>query len=164
MNASRIQPALFGGLVIGVLSALPIVSAGNLCCCLWVVSGGVVAAYLLQQGQSTPITQGDGAVVGLLAGAVGAFLYLLLSIPITLLMAPVQRMLLDRLIERAGTMPPAFRGYVNSYVGGAIGLMIGFVFMFVVGSTFSTLGGILGAAIFRKPWPSGPDHQAFQPS
>ena len=31
----------------GVLSALPIISAGNACCCLWVVSGGVIAAYLL---------------------------------------------------------------------------------------------------------------------
>ena len=52
----------------GVLSALPLVAAGNLCCCLWVVSGGVVAAYLLQQNQSAPITPGDGALVGLLAG------------------------------------------------------------------------------------------------
>ncbi len=57
----------------GVLSALPIISAGNLCCCLWVVSGGAVAAYILQQNQPTPLTPGDGAVIGLLAGIVGAF-------------------------------------------------------------------------------------------
>ena len=40
------QPALVGGLVMGVLTALPIISAGNLCCCLWVLSGGAVAAYM----------------------------------------------------------------------------------------------------------------------
>jgi len=40
---------------LSVLSALPLISAGNLCCCLWVISGGLVAAYLLQQNQSTPI-------------------------------------------------------------------------------------------------------------
>ena len=45
----RIQPALWGGLFIGVLSALPLVNAGNCCCCLWVVCGGVLAAYLRQQ-------------------------------------------------------------------------------------------------------------------
>jgi hypothetical protein len=151
MHADKTQPVLFGGLVMGVLSALPVVSAGNLCCCLWVVSGGVVAAYLLQQGQSAPITQGDGAIVGLMAGIVGAFVYLLLSIPITLLIAPVQRMLLERLVERAGTMPPDFREYVGSYAGGAIGLTIGFVFMVFMGTVFSTVGGVLGAAIFRKP-------------
>ena len=37
---------MFGGLVMGVLSALPLVGPfGNACCCLWVVSGGLVAAY-----------------------------------------------------------------------------------------------------------------------
>ena len=40
------QPALAGGLVMGVLSALPLISALNACCCLWVVSGGLVAAYV----------------------------------------------------------------------------------------------------------------------
>ena len=29
MDANRLQPAFYGGLVIGVLSALPIVQAGN---------------------------------------------------------------------------------------------------------------------------------------
>ena len=71
MSGSKTQPALIGGLVMGVLSALPIVAAGNLCCCLWIISGGVVAAYLLQQNQSAPVTPGDGALVGLLAGMAG---------------------------------------------------------------------------------------------
>jgi len=56
------QPAFIGGLVMGVLSALPLVSAGNICCCLWVVTGGLVAAYLLQQNQAMPISPADGAL------------------------------------------------------------------------------------------------------
>ena len=47
------------------------------------MSGGAVAAYVLQQNQEAPITPGDGALAGLLAGIVGAFIYLVLSIPIT---------------------------------------------------------------------------------
>ena len=43
----------------GALSALPFVNAGNLCCCLWVITGGVVASYLLQQNQSAPLTPGE---------------------------------------------------------------------------------------------------------
>src|SRR5260221_7220493 len=97
---SKSQPYLVGGLVIGVLSALPIISAGNLCCCLWIVSGGMVAAYLLQQNQAAPITPGDGAWVGLLAGLVGAFVHLVLSIPITLLVAPLQRQVVAPLMGR----------------------------------------------------------------
>ena len=154
----KMRPVLIGGLVMGVLSALPIISAGNLCCCLWVLSGGLVAAYVLQQNQPAPIAQGDGAVVGLLAGIVGAFVYLILSIPITLVIAPMQRELLARLTERAGSMPPEFREYVRGYVGGAVGLTVGFIFMLVVGVVFSTVGGLIGAAIFRKPLaPHGAD-------
>src|SRR5438477_7737459 len=87
-KAGLLQPALIGGAVMGALSALPIIAAGN-CCCLWLVSGGAVAAYVLQQNQETSITPGDGALAGLLAGLVGAVVYLVLSVPITLLMAPM---------------------------------------------------------------------------
>ena len=52
MDSGRLQPAFYGGLFIGVLSALPLVNAGNCCCCLWVVAGGVLAAYLRQQNHA----------------------------------------------------------------------------------------------------------------
>jgi hypothetical protein len=138
----------------GTLSALPIISAGNICCCLWVVSGGLVASYVLQQNDLLPITPGDGALVGLLAGVTGALIYLALSIPITILVAPMERLVMERLAELSGTMPPDFSGYMGS-IGRGIGLMIGFVLMLFLGSMFSTLGGILGAAIFRKNSPPG---------
>lgn len=148
----KTQPALIGGLVVGVLSALPIISAGNLCCCLWVVSGGVVAAYTLQQNQPAPITVGDGAGIGLFAGIVGAFVYVILSIPITILIAPMERVLLQRIMENAG---PGFREYVGSYTGGVVRVTVGFLFMLCFGSIVSTLGGVLGAVIFAKKLPPG---------
>jgi len=147
------QPALFGGLVVGVLSALPIVAAGNLCCCLWVVSGGAVAAFVLQQRQPTPITHGDGALVGLLAGIVGAFVYLVVKIPIDLVAGPIEREMLRRVLEQANNMPPEIRQMMSSRAGLGVGMAIGFVFMLFVGAIFSTLGGLLGAVFFRKPVP-----------
>src|SRR5258707_15582570 len=93
----------------GVLSALPIVSAGNICCCLWVVSGGVLAAYLFQQNQSTPISPSDGALVGLLAGIFGAMIHTALSIPIDIIVGPMQRALMQRLLDIAGNMPSDMR-------------------------------------------------------
>jgi hypothetical protein len=68
--SSKLQPAVFGGLFIGVLSALPLINIAN-CCCLWVIGGGVLATYLLQQNQPYAITAADGALVGLLAGLIG---------------------------------------------------------------------------------------------
>ena len=133
----------------GALSALPVIKAGN-CCCLWMVSGGAVAAYVLQQNRDTPITPGDGALAGLLGGFVGAFIYLVLSIPITILMAPMERVMMERIINSSGNVPPEFRQYVGTYMGGALQVVFGFFFILVFGAVFSTLGGLLGAVIFKK--------------
>ena len=75
-----LQPALFGGLFIGVLSALPVIQAGN-CCCLWFTGGGVLAAYLAhQQDPRASIGLGRGALAGLLAGIAGAFVWLIVKL------------------------------------------------------------------------------------
>jgi hypothetical protein len=138
----------------GVLTGLPIVSAGNLCCCLWVIGGGVVAAYVLQQNEQGPITAADGALVGLLAGVIGAFVYLIVSIPISILVAPMERMVVQRIIERMD-MPPEFREYAAHGVGTGIRLILGFLFWLFVGAAFSTIGGLIGQAIFVKKTPPG---------
>jgi hypothetical protein len=150
MNNPMVQPALIGGLVMGVLTVLPIVNVGNLCCCAWVVSGGLVAAYLLQQRQPTPITPGDGALVGLFAGLFGAVVFLVLSVPISFMLAPMQRLVMERFAERMGNMPPEFREFATSFAGRSVGLILGFMFWLVCGAIFSTIGGLIGAAVFRK--------------
>ena len=147
----------------GVLSALPLVAAGN-CCCLWVVGGGAVAAYLLQQHQTAPLTPADGALVGLLAGLIGAIVHFVVSIPVDLLVAPMERAMLQRIVETF-TLPPEARDVIERYgrrereMSGAffiISRLIGLMFWLFLGAVFSTLGGLLGAVIFRKtPPPPG---------
>ena len=138
----------------GALSALPIISAGN-CCCLWMVSGGAVAAYVLQQNQDTPMTPGDAALAGFLAGIVGAFIYLVLTIPITIFMAPMMRAMMERIMSNSANMPPEFRQYAGTYMGGVFQVVFGFILILVFGAIFSTLGGLLGAAIFKRQLPPG---------
>ena len=158
MPSSKLQPALLGGLTLAVLSALPFISIGNLCCCLWILSGGALAAYLLQAGQEAPINTGDGAAVGLLAGVIGAVIYSLLSIPIGLVMGPFQARLAERVIQNAGEMPDNLRPILEAMRHGGfsiLGAIFGFVFMLILSVTFSTLGGIIGAALFKKKVPPG---------
>jgi uncharacterized protein DUF5518 len=157
-----LQPALIGGVVMGVLSALPIISAGNACCCLWVVSGGVVAAYLFQQNRATPITPGDGALVGLLAGFIGALVRAVVAVPVDLMVAPMEQAMLQRFLDM-GTFPPEARDMLERFgrpgaAGGAyfvIRHIVGLMFWLCVGAIFSTLGGLLGALIFKKQTPPG---------
>ena len=91
------------------------VSLGNLCCCLWLVAGGVLAAWLMQQSHPAPVTPFDGAVVGLLAGVVGAFVYLVIAWPVTLLIGPMMEEWLQRALEGAGDVP--LRDVLEHYQG-----------------------------------------------
>ena len=141
--------------MLGVLSALPLVNFANACCCLWVIVGGAVAAYALQQRQAVPMTPGDGALVGLLAGMIGTCIYLVLSVPISLLIAPFERQLMEQLAT-LGNMPPEFREYANRSAGvRMVGLVVDFIIRFFLNAIFATIGGLLGAVVFGRKTPPG---------
>ena len=143
----------------GVLSTLPIINVLNACCCLWVVAGGLIAAYLLQENRSTPITAGDGAFVGLLAGIAGAFIATIVSIPLSILVGPMERAMLERLTTGSSNFPPEVRELFENMadqqrnvglIGQIVGRIIALCFMLFVGAIFSTFGGLLGAVLFAK--------------
>ncbi|MEZ5287053.1 MAG: hypothetical protein R2712_20050 [Vicinamibacterales bacterium] len=149
-----LQPALLGGVAIGVLSALPIVNLAN-CCCAWILFGGGLAAYQLQQKQQAPLAVGDGAVVGLMAGAIGAVIWVVLSIPLE----AFQASLLERALAGAQDMPPEARDFLERFRGGAArgaAAAVVFVITLFVSSTFGMLGGLFGALLFRKNAPPPP--------
>jgi hypothetical protein len=150
---AMLKPALMGALVMGVLSALPGVSLGNCCCCAWLVTGGLVAAYMLQSGTLQPITMGDGALVGLLAGLFGAVVNLIVSVPMNIFTGPFQQRLFQRLAESQPDLPDNVRQMVDSIGIGAVsvaGTIMAFFMMLILGAVFSSLGGLLGAFFFKK--------------
>lgn len=155
MKQNMLQPAVVGGIVLGVLSALPVVSAGNLCCCLWVIAGGVVAAYLLQAGTPVPITPGDGAIVGLLAGLIGAGIDFVVSIVLNPILGPLQARMMERVLEQIPNAPD-FHGAWGANGFGLAGAILNFCVMLVVGAIFATVGGVIGAALFKKKTPPAP--------
>jgi hypothetical protein len=155
-----LRAALVAGLVIGLLSSIPVVQAANYCCGLWLFGGGLLAAYLLQQGQAAPITANDGALVGLQAGLVGFVVSLLL---------------LGAMYWSAGWMAPDYLHNIVDLLDGwrierpdqeggrgalfAFRLVLAFIFSLIV----PPIGGLLGVALFRSepavpapPPPSAP--------
>ena len=147
-----VQSAFLGGLFIGVLSALPIVNVAN-CCCLWIMGGGLLSAYLVQQDDPRPITVGRGARAGLLAGLIGAFVWLFVSMALNAVIAPLQERMVDAMIRNAQDMPPDVREWLDLLANRASSpfrYVLGFLFHFFGGLIFATLGGILGAVFFRR--------------
>ena len=149
------QPALLGGLFIGVLSALPIVSICN-CCCLWVIGGGVLSAYLDQQQDPSPTSPGRGAKVGATAGVVGAFVWLVVATVINLVMAPFQSAMLEAVTRNARDVPPEIREWLDSMANAEpsfVANLFWFGIMLIIGSAFAALGGALAATYFRRDVP-----------
>jgi hypothetical protein len=152
MESNRLQPALFGGLLIGVLSALPLVNVGNCCCCLWVVAGGMLAVHLRQQSSPFAITSAEGAYVGFLAGLFGGVLGVLLSIPIDLMMGPFNRRFMEWVLSSNPDIPAEIRDNFGRAVGPGA-LVFKLLFSIVTGAVFGMLGGLLGVALFKKNAP-----------
>jgi hypothetical protein len=158
--SERLQPAFWGGLFIGVLSALPIVQAGNCCCCLWVVAGGVLATYLRQQQSPYGIQASEGALVGLMAGLIGGIITVIISIPMQAITGPMQQRMLDWVLSNNPDLPAEFRDAIERASGDAgfhaIGLLFSFIYYIIVGVVFGMLGGLLGVALFKKNVPPPP--------
>jgi uncharacterized membrane protein YeaQ/YmgE (transglycosylase-associated protein family) len=148
-----LQPAFWGGLFIGVLSALPLVKFGNVCCCLWVVAGGVLASWLAQSNQPQSLRAADGALLGLMAGVIGA----VIATPIGILFSDWERNMMLRFMESADAeIPGEFREMLENSAAGAVGHIVGFVINLVLFAIFGLLGGLLGAAVFKKNAPPPP--------
>ena len=132
---NKIKPALLGGLIVGVLSAIPLI---NYCCCIWTLGGGVLAAFIYIKSSPTPVKVGDGAMVGGLAGVVGGLIYFVLSLPINIFfgMAAMQQQL-----YRSGVHLP-FSGIVLVLLTSIVGA--------IILALLTALGGIIGVAIFEK--------------
>ncbi len=122
----------------------------------------MVAAYLFQQDRTAPITPADGALVGLLAGLIGALVRTVVAIPIDLLVAPMEQAMLQRVLDM-GTLPPETRDMLERFGRGGslaspifiLSHIVGLMFWLFAGGVFSTLGGLLGALIFKKQTPPG---------
>lgn len=174
MSAPKMMPALLGGLFIGVLSSLPYIKGGNVCCCLWVISGGALGAWLMQQNTPRPVTLGEGAVVGLFSGVVGTVVWIAWGVIglVVFSTSPFDMADFQRAMGEAEGMTPEAREALES-LSPAVMLVVGGVIWAFVSMAFATLGGLLGAMLFRRkgnpgvPTPgtpgAGPVNPTFTP-
>jgi hypothetical protein len=148
----RLQPALLGGLFIGVLSALPFVNLLN-CCCLWVITGGMLAAYVMQQNTPYPISIGDGVIVGFGAGLVGGIVSFLLSFPLNYYLGPLMTGVYQGFVRNGRQDMPAEARHFIAQIGPRGVVIIGGLVFGMISLVFGTIGGMLGALFFRAPAP-----------
>ena len=150
-----IQPALAGGMFLGLLSSLPIISLGNCVCCAWVLGGGALAALQISRQRPSGVSYGDGAFVGVLSGLFGAVVATLVSIPLRIISAGFlesQQQALEDALRQMGVEGPLRDLWLRmaSPEISVTTLLFTFFTNLLVYSLFAMIGGILALAILEK--------------
>jgi hypothetical protein len=136
-----ILPALGCGVLAAILSVLPIISFGNILCCLWIILGGGLAVYILKRFHNIKgkITTGKAALTGGLTGFVAGIIMSvllvaargLLDTELTGMMASPE---IQEMLGEAGMTAEQFTSLV---------VMLALVIYLVVFPLFGALGGII---------------------
>ena len=132
---NKLKPALLGGLIVGLLSAIPFI---NYCCCIWGIGGGALAGFLYIKESPTRIGPGDGAMIGALAGVVGAIIYLIIGVPIAYFFSAAA---MEEAFARSGIHLPV-TGFLLFLLSGLLGGLCLLV--------LSVIGGLISVPIFEK--------------
>jgi hypothetical protein len=173
MNEERMwRPALVGGVLLGILSSLPVVNLFNCVCCAWIIGGGVLAAYLYVKDSPVPVTLGRGVALGLATGVIGAIVTAVFSIPLRLMMSRAGTSVREQLMQAVNqipNMPPEARETLRALAARGdldiLFLVFGLLLTLVIYCLFAMLGGAIGVALFEKRKPGAPSDEAsrYQP-
>ncbi len=153
-------PALYGGIIIGVISSVPFLNLINCLCCAGIMLGGFLSIYFYKENftpDTPPFTTADCVSVGLYAGIIGAFIGAILDSVFLMIFGNVvgayvleflQNMELDIPDEALESIEQAFDQSLS-----AASILIGLISGIIINSIFGVLGGLIGFNIF-KPKPT----------
>jgi hypothetical protein len=153
MNQGMLKPALIGGILLGVLSSIPYLNFAC-CCCVWIIGGGVLAAYVYIRESAIPATLGRGVGLGLLTGIIGTIVSALFMMPRYLIN---RSGLIDQIkhsFDQVPNIPAETRQMMSTILAseGAIVIILVLMLlsMFVAYCVLAMLGGGIGVALFEK--------------
>ena len=171
-DTNMLKPALIGGMALGILSALPGIGNCNCVCCAWAIGGGILAAFLYVRESPFLVTMGRGALIGLAAGAIGAVVCSLFSIPIQYVltgggnMTMVAEQIREQLAKNPD-FPQEFRQGMETFLlrddFSKLVTIFSLLFNIVFFSLFAMVGGTIGVAVFEKRKPGDPPSTVIPP-
>ena len=156
---SKLMPALYGGIIIGVISGVPVLNFINCCCCAGIILGGFLSVlFYTREPNARPITSGDALVLGSLAGVFGAFIGTVLTAATLGMIGGGVLEFLRELLDRFGDqLPTDVIDQVETAIDESLtitplAIIITFAKFIIIGPLFGLLGGLIGYAAFKaKP-------------
>jgi hypothetical protein len=150
----KFTPALYGGIIIGVLSGIPFLNLVNCLCCAGILFGGFMSVYFYKNNlteEMDPLTSGETVGLGVFAGVFGAVFSSLLSRLLIFLFGDVMQEMILGFLKSSGfldSMTPEIRMKMSQPDPGS--LITNIVAHFIICPLFGLLGGLIGYAVFRK--------------
>lgn len=152
----KVIPALYGGIIMGVISSVPFLNLINCLCCAGIIGGGVLAIFFYKQNytpDTQPFSKGDCLTVGVYAGIVGALVGTVLDVVFLMtfgnvvgqfVMDNIQNMDIEIPEESLEAIKQAFQETTSIY-----SVMFSLISSLILNSIFGLLGGLIGYNIFK---------------
>jgi len=170
---SKLLPALYGGIIIGVIGAIPFLNFVNCLCCAGVLFGGYMAVFFYRKDlpPAIPLESSDGLQLGVLAGLFGAIIGLLLTGLVYLVVGNIagQAMIdmLMKVYDSAGIldqMPPEAIDQMEMSAHESPLNAMSIIGSLIVDPLFGLLGGLIGYQIHKPKGGVPPAAPATTPS
>ncbi len=156
---NKFLPALYGGIIIGLISGIPLLSLINCLCCAGIMFGGLMSVFFYKKDlpPQAPLTSNDGIALGALAGLFGAIVSTIVSAAVYAVVGDYARQAVQSALEGTGALsqvPPESREQIEEALrsGGAISFFH-LVIALIIYPIFGLVGGLIGYSIFK---PKGP--------
>jgi len=175
-----IAKAVFiGGIVGAILSALPVLNGGNICCCLWYALGGLISVLIYRGASPFGVTSGIGALLGLVSGLITGIISGGIQISIFLAQVPASKFpqwkddAINQLNQMASTdqygpMKDIFNTYISilsslTYETFVTYVIFVFAFVAIIGTIVALIAGTITAAVAGKKQAPLEEPPPYQP-
>jgi hypothetical protein len=143
-NRSLLIAAVIAGVLMAILSSIPIVHLVNCLLCAWLWLGGMFAVWYYKRENPSGVTPGQGALIGAAAGLIGAVLAAILGL---IFGGAGMAAALEAQREVLGDAADQ----IIAMMAGGLGVLLTVIFNLVFYTLFGAIGGLIGAALFGKP-------------
>ncbi len=155
---SKLMPAVYGGIVMGVLSGIPFLNFINCLCCAGVLLGGFLAVFFYNKDLAPDmlLTNSDGLQLGALAGVVGAVVSTLISVLLILTIGNISGEAMYELVygiyDSMGIinqMSPDQLDQLDQMKASELS-PFNIISAFIIYPLFGLLGGLIGYSVYKK--------------
>ncbi len=147
------MPALYGGIIMGVISTVPVLSLVNCLCCAGVMFGGFMAVFFYMKEMlpgMAPLTSSDGLQLGALAGVFGGIIASLLTVIVLKVIGNVNgQMILSMMEVMRDRMPAENWDEMQADVLATELSVFKMIMGLIIDVIFGLLGGLIGYSILK---------------